>query len=65
METARNFKKTIEQTVEDEGITYLEAVIDYCYKHNIEESVMAKLITGSLKEQVEIDAKNLKLLKDQ
>ena len=38
--------------------------IDYCKEHNVEPSGMSKMINKSLKERLEVNAMDLRLLKE-
>ena len=45
-------------------MTHLEAVLSYCKEHNVEPSGMSKMINKSLKERLEVNAMDLRLLKE-
>lgn len=40
----------------------MEAVLDYCYRKNIEPDTVGKLISKSLKEKIEANARELNFL---
>jgi hypothetical protein len=52
----------IEEIVWDKDISYIEAVIDYCETHDIDESDIAKSLTSKLKSNIAIEAENLNYL---
>ena len=60
--TPKKFSIAIEKTVRQSGISYMDALVDYCNKNQIEPEQIKPLITKSLKEKVEVDARNLNYL---
>ncbi len=60
--TPKKFSIAIEKTVKQSGISYMDALVDYCNKNQIEPEQIKPLITKSLKEKVEVDARNLNFL---
>ena len=60
--TPKKFSIAIEKTVRQSGISYMDALVDYCNKNQIEPEQINPLITKSLKEKVEVDARNLNFL---
>ena len=60
--TPKKFSIAIEKTVRQSGISYMDALVDYCNKNQIEPEQIKPLITKSLKEKVEVDARNLNFL---
>lgn len=60
--TPKKFSISIEKTVQESGISYMDALLDYCDKYQLEPEMIKPLITKSLKEKVEVDARNLNYL---
>ena len=60
--TPKKFSIAIERKVKEFGMTYLDALLDYCEKSDLEPEMIKPLITKSLKEKVEVDARNLNFL---
>ena len=60
--TPKKFSIATEKTVKQSGISYMDALVDYCNKNQIEPEQIKPLITKSLKEKVEVDARNLNFL---
>ena len=60
--TPKKFSLAVEQVVQECGCSHMEAVLDYCEKNSIEPDTIKPLITKSLKEKVEVDARNLNYL---
>ena len=48
--------------MKESGGTYMDALLDYCEKYQLEPEMIKPLITKSLKEKVEVDARNLNYL---
>ena len=60
--TPKKFSIAIEKAVKEGGGTYMDALLDYCEKYQQEPEMIKPLITKSLKEKVEVDARNLNYL---
>ena len=52
----------IEQLKREKKISYIDAIVSYCEKNNIETDTVGKLISKPLKEKIEVEARNLNLL---
>lgn len=57
------FSKQIMEIVGKKKMSAMEAILYFCEKANIEVETIAKLIDKSLKEKIEFEATNLKLLR--
>jgi len=60
--SAKKFSYEIEEFVKKTGVSYLDAVLEYCSENKIEPETVASLITKPLKEKIEVDAMKLNLL---
>jgi hypothetical protein len=62
--TPKKFAMLIEQVVRTgKGtVTYMDAILDYCEKHEMEPDAVAPLISKPLKEKIEADARELNFL---
>ena len=60
--TPKKFAMKIEEIVSKGGITYMDAILDYCEKHQMEPDAIAPLISKPLKEKIEADARELNFL---
>ena len=60
--TPKKFSIAIEKKVKEFDMTYLDALLDYCEKYQLEPEMVKPLITKSLKEKVEVDARYLNFL---
>jgi len=65
LELYRNLDKKIEELVEENGLDYIDAVVDYCNKNNLEIEAIAEIIQKlpNLKLKIEIEAEELHYLK--
>lgn len=61
--TTSKFSKIIIELVETKEITYLDAIMDYCQKNNLEVESAAKLVNQKIKAQLKVEAKDLRLIK--
>ena len=61
--TTSKFSKIIIEIVETKEITYLDAIMDYCQKNNLEVESAAKLVNQKIKAQLRVEATEEKLIK--
>ena len=54
---------TIEGIVKEKESSYMEAVLHYAQKSEIEPEAMAKMLNQSIKDKIEVEAQELHLLK--
>ena len=54
---------TIEEIVKDKELSYIEAVLHYAQKSEIEPEAMAKMLNQSIKDKIEVEAQSLNMLK--
>ena len=57
------FADAIEHLVLDTGMNYIDAIVEYCSKNNIEIESIGKLVSKPLKEKLRYDATVLNYLK--
>ena len=62
MNTAKTFSLEIEKIANEKKITHMEAVLDYCYRNEIEPDTVGLRISKSLKEKIEANARELNFL---
>jgi hypothetical protein len=60
--TPKKFAVIIEGIVKQGGVTYMDAILDYCEKNQMEPDMVAPLISKPLKEKIEADARELNYL---
>ena len=56
------FSKIIEEVVIDKRIPYMDAIVWYCEKNEMEVEVAAKLLNGIIKAKIEAEAIDLNFL---
>jgi len=54
---------TIEDIVKEKELSYMDAVLHYAQKSEIEPEAMAKMLNQSIKDKIEVEAQELHLLK--
>ena len=52
----------IERLAIEKNITHMDAVLDYCQRQDIEPDTVGRLISKSLKEKIEANARELNFL---
>lgn len=57
------FTENIEKYVNETGMTYIDAIVEYCENNNIEVETVNKLISKPLKEKIRYEATELNYLK--
>tara|TARA_X000000950_G_scaffold283025_1_gene382988 strand:- start:2127 stop:2420 length:294 start_codon:yes stop_codon:yes gene_type:complete len=62
--TSSDFSQYIEKCSKESGAGYIDALVDYCLKQEIEMESVKKLLTTSLKEKIKEEAESLNLLKE-
>tara|TARA_A100001011_G_C14241475_1_gene813459 strand:- start:1109 stop:1339 length:231 start_codon:yes stop_codon:yes gene_type:complete len=56
------FSKIIEEVVIDKRIPYMDAIVWYCERNEMEVEVAAKLLNGIIKSKIEAEALDLNFL---
>ena len=54
---------SIEKLVRDKELSYMDAVLHYADVSDIEPEAMAKMINQSVKDKIEVEAQELRMLK--
>ena len=62
--TPNKFALLIEDIVKTKRISYIDAVVLYCEKHNIDPSTTKSMINKNLKEKIAFEAQGLNMLKE-
>ena len=60
--TPKKFSMNIEKLAKSGECSYLDALIDYCDKNSVEPEQIKPLISKSLKEKLEVNARELNFL---
>ena len=61
--TTSKFSKIIIELSEEKDISYMDAIMDYCDKNNLEIESAAKLINQKIKKQIKEEATVLNFMK--
>ena len=59
------FSKIITEIVEEKEISYMDAIMDYCQKNQLEIESAAKLINQKIKKQLKEEAIELNFMKNE
>ena len=59
---SKEFSLKIESIVKEKRITHMEAVIWYCEQNDIDTGTVSSLISKSLKEKIQVEAVDLRML---
>lgn len=57
-----SFSYQIEKIVKDKSVSYIDAIVLYCEETGFEVELAAKMISGSLKSKIKIEAESLHFL---
>lgn len=60
---SKEFSLKIESIVKEKKISHMDAVVWYCDKNELDTSQVSSLISKSLKEKIQVEATNLRMLK--
>ena len=61
--TSKEFSLKIENIVKEKKISHMDAVVWYCDQNGLDTSQVSSLISKSLKEKIQLEATNLRMLK--
>ena len=62
LSTTKTFSLEIESIAKEKRVTHMEAVLWYCKKEGIEPDTVGSLISKSLKEKIEANARDLNFI---
>jgi len=65
MQNTKTFSLEVEKMAQDKNLTHMDAVVEYCKVKNIEPESVARLISKSLKDKIEANARDLNYLPNQ
>jgi|TARA_B100001093_G_C26383328_1_gene823899 hypothetical protein len=60
---SKEFSLKIEGIVKEKKISHMDAVVWYCDQNQLDTGQVSSLISKSLKEKIQLEATNLKMLK--
>jgi len=59
---SKEFSLNIESIVKEKRISHMDAVVWYCEENDLDTSQVSSLISKSLKEKIQVEATNLRML---
>ena len=62
MQNTKTFSLEIEKMAQEKSITHMDAVLEYCKRKEIEPESVTRLISKSLKDKIEANARDLNFL---
>ena len=65
VQTPKKFSLEIENIAKEKRISHMDAVIHYCYENDIVPDTVGRLVTKSLKQKIEANARELNYLERQ
>ena len=65
MQSSKSFSLEIEKIAKEKNITHMEAVLAHCRIQEIDPDSVARLITKSLKDKIEANARDLNFIPKQ
>ncbi len=60
--TIQKFSTIIEETVKEKRLSYMDAIVWWCEKNEMEVETAAKLINTIIKEKIKVEAQELNYL---
>jgi hypothetical protein len=60
--TTQKFSTIIEETVKEKRLSYMDAIVWWCEKNEMEVETAAKLINTIIKEKIKVEAQELNYL---
>jgi len=60
---SKEFSLMIEGIVKEKKISHMDAIVWYCDENALDTSQVSSLISKSLKEKIQVEATNLRMLK--
>jgi hypothetical protein len=61
--TKKRFSKLVEERVEKRKMAYMDAVLEICEEREIDPSEIGKLVSPIIKDKIEAEAVNLRMMK--
>ena len=62
MQNSKTFSLEVERLAKEKNITHMEAVLEHCTIQEIEPDSVTRLITKSLKDKIEANARELNFI---
>ena len=65
MQNTKTFSLEIEKMAQEKSITHMDAILEYCKKKELEPESVTRLISKSLKDKIEANARDLNYIQNQ
>ena len=65
VQTSKTFSLEVEKIAKEKNITHMEAVLEHCREQQLEPDSVTRLISKSLKDKIEGNARDLNFLPKQ
>ena len=65
MQSSKSFSLEVEKIAKEKNITHMDAVLEYCKKKELEPESVTRLISKSLKDKIEANARDLNFIPKQ
>ena len=62
VQTSKTFSLEVEKIAKEKQITHMEAVLEHCREQQLEPDSVTRLITKSLKDKIEANARDLNFI---
>ena len=62
VQTSKTFSLEVEKIAKEKQITHMEAVLEHCKDQQLEPDSVTRLITKSLKDKIEANARDLNFI---
>tara|TARA_B100001173_G_scaffold163606_1_gene141642 strand:- start:8 stop:232 length:225 start_codon:yes stop_codon:yes gene_type:complete len=62
VQTSKTFSLEVEKIAKEKNITHMEAVLEHCKDQQLEPDSVTRLITKSLKDKIEANARDLNFI---
>lgn len=60
----KEFSRMIEESAAEKGCSYMDAIVDFCEKNEMEIEIAAKLLNPKIKKTIEGEALDVNMLKE-
>ena len=62
VQTSKTFSLEVEKIAKEKNITHMEAVLEHCREQQLEPDSVTRLISKSLKDKIEANARDLNFI---
>lgn len=62
VKSTKEFCNEIEKYAKEFGLSYIEAILEYCEQNDLDVESVSKLVSSNLKEKIQYEAENLNMI---